>query len=74
MKVRDTAAVYVTEELPSRITRRRRAAGRKAEVVQITVDPRVLRLALKLADGDRSRLVIESEESVLVLNLSRRRR
>ena len=52
------------------------AAGRKkgtprrraSRVTSIQVDPRVWATALRLAGGDRSRIVVESETSVIVLN------
>lgn len=49
--------------------RKKTAARRPSFRVEVTkVDPRVWALAKELAEGDMSRIVVESETSVLVVN------
>jgi len=46
----------------------RRAAGRRHAVEVVTVDPRVWRTALELADGDALRIQVIHAEDVIVHN------
>lgn len=54
----------VVKPKKSRVTRRVKAV----EVNVVKVDPRVMEAALKLADGDHTRLTIEKDGSVIVWN------
>ena len=70
MRIRDTAIVTVSETI--RPKQRRRRSQEDTDLTVTIVDREVLAIALELAEGDRARLVIESETSVLVINCRRR--
>jgi hypothetical protein len=62
------------EEVAKEVKPRRRLVSRKVKAVTIKtvkVDPRVMEAALKLANGDHSRLTIEHDGSVIVWNYPR---
>ena len=46
----------------------RRAAGRRHAVEVVTVDPRVWRAALELANGDALRIEVVNAEDVIIHN------
>ena len=50
------------------VRRTRRTGGRSGRVALVRVDPRVMAVARRLAEGDMSRLRIESETEVVVRN------
>jgi hypothetical protein len=53
-------------EVREKVKRGPRPGGKTGEVVEWRVDPAVWQAALKLVDGDASRLVPESEFSVRI--------
>lgn len=69
MSAADPEAFKVADKAAAkRVPRQRR---RRAAVEDRSVRADVWRLALQLADGDHSRIVVEGRESVLVVNRAR---
>jgi hypothetical protein len=62
-----------TEQPVKRARKAAKPRTKPAPVVTIKVDPAVLRTALELAGGDASRLIIQSDGSVVVTHRSKRK-
>jgi len=67
--VRDTARLHPeTVTNHAKHARKYKRSSKQSEVKVIKVDPRVWRTAMRLAKGDRSRIVVMGTEEVIVLN------
>jgi hypothetical protein len=68
------SVVANAEEVAKVVKPKKRTITRKVKAVTVKVvkvDPRVMEAALKLADGDHTRLTIEEDGSVIVWNYPR---
>lgn len=69
-KVRDTARLHTktVSEAASHVKKPSRTPGKRAAITTTKVDLRVWRTALKLAQGDRSRIDVVHSTEVIVKN------
>jgi len=66
-KIRDTATVYLSGDVPKMRRGASSNASRNSPVERSRVDPRVLKYALSLVGGDFSRLKMVNETTIEIL-------